>query len=93
MNQIRAKHSVTVVPGRGRSTGKHPVLQMVFAHTDVQRTADDERNSASLEGGYIHAGAFKTHIGDTPAALHDLLAEDFERGVIALRTRLESEYA
>ena len=35
----------------------------------------------------------KTHIADAPAALQDLLAEDFEQGVIALRTRLESEYA
>lgn len=35
----------------------------------------------------------KTHIADAPAALQYLLAEDFERGVIALRTRLESEYA
>jgi chromosome segregation ATPase len=36
--------------------------------------------------------AAKTHVLDLPADLQNLLSEDFERGMIDLRAKLESDY-
>jgi chromosome segregation ATPase len=45
-----------------------------------------------LKGG-SEAGTIKTHIADLPSDVQNLLAEEFERKVIAMREKLESEYA
>jgi hypothetical protein len=94
MNQIRAKHRVTGIAGGLKNAGKHPALRAVCAGMDIQGMSEIQQSISSLKGGGdSRARDIKTHIADTPPALQDLLAEDFERGVIALRTRLESEYA
>jgi len=92
MNQIRAKHTVTGIAGCLKNAGKRPALRAVCAGMDTQKMAEVQIHPV-LRGRHSHARVVKTHIADAPAALQDLLAEDFERGVIALRTRLESEYA
>jgi len=92
MNQIRAKHTVTRIAGCLKNAGKRPALRAVCAGMDTQKMAEVQIHPV-LRGRHSHARVVKTHIADAPAALQDLLAEDFERGVIALRTRLESEYA
>jgi hypothetical protein len=92
MNQIRAKHTVTGIAGDLKNAGKRPALRAVCAGMDTQKMAEVQRHLA-LKDLHSHTRVVKTHIADAPAALQDLLAEDFERGVIALRTRLESEYA
>jgi hypothetical protein len=92
MNQIRAKHTVTGIAGGLKNAGKRPALRAVCAGMDTQKMAEVQIHPV-LRGRHSHTRVVKTHIADAPAALQDLLAEDFERGVIALRTRLESEYA
>jgi len=95
MNQIRAKHTVTGIAGHLKNAGKQPALRAVCAGCvgmDTQKMDEVQRHPA-LKDLHSHTQVVKTHIADAPAALQDLLAEDFERGVIALRTRLESEYA
>jgi len=92
MNQIRAKHTVTGIAGGLKNAGKRPALRAVCAGMDNQKMAEVQRHLA-LKDFHSHTLVVKTHIADAPAALQDLLAEDFERGLIALRTRLESEYA
>jgi DNA-binding GntR family transcriptional regulator len=92
MNQIRAKHTVNGIAGHLKNAGKRPALRAVCAGVDTQKMAEVQRHLA-LQDLRSHTQVVKTHIADAPAALQDLLAEDFEQGVIALRTRLESEYA
>jgi hypothetical protein len=90
MNQIRAKRTVSGIAGGLKNAGKRPALHAFCAGIDVQGMS---QSISSLKMDDSRARDIKTHIADTPPALQYLLAEDFERGVIALRTKLESEYA
>lgn len=92
MDQIRTEHIVTRTADSVKKAGRPPVLRAVCSEMDTQRMAVVQRPPA-LKARCSHTRVVKTHIADTPSALQDLLAEDFERGIIALRTRLESEYA
>ena len=90
MNQIRSKHSVTAIADRLKKAGKQPVLRVVSAEADFQRT--EMKNISSLKWGG-QARAIKTHVADLPSEVQNLLAEEFEQKVIAFREKLESEYA
>ena len=92
MNQIRAKHSVTAIADRLKKAEKHPTLRAVCAQADFQRTEMNQQNISSLKWG-SQARAIKTHVADLPSDVQNLLAEEFEQRVIALRQKLESEYA
>jgi chromosome segregation ATPase len=92
MNQIRAKHSVTAIADRLKKAGKHPTLRAVRAEADLQRNEIHQQNISSLKWGG-QARAIKTHVADLPSEVRNLLAEEFEQKVIALRQKLESEYA
>jgi septal ring factor EnvC (AmiA/AmiB activator) len=93
MNQIRAKHTVTGIGGRLKNAGKLPVLRAVCSGMDIHGNGMIQQNIALLQGRYSRARAIKTHIADLPADLQHLVAEEFERGVMAFRAKLESEYS
>jgi len=92
MKQIRAKHSVTAIADRLKKAGNRPVLRAVGGQADFQRTEMNRQDIPSLKWG-SQAGAIKTHIADLPPEVQHLLAEEFERKVIAFREKLESEYS
>jgi chromosome segregation ATPase len=92
MNQIRAKHTVTGIAGHLKNAGKRPALRAVCAGMDIQGISVTQQNIA-LKERFSHARAIKTHIADLPVDLQHLLAEEFEREVVAFRAKLESEYA
>jgi chromosome segregation ATPase len=92
MKQIRAKHSVTAIADRLKKAGKHPDLRAVCAQPDFQRVEMNRQNISALKWG-SQARAIKTHVADLPSDVQNLLAEEFEQRVIALREKLESEYA
>ena len=52
----------------------------------------NQQNISSLKWG-SQARTIKTHIADLPSDMQNLLAEEFEQRVIALREKLKSEYA
>ena len=94
MNQIPTEHIVTRTAHRVKEAGRPLALRAVCSGMDTQEMAEVQvQGHSALKGRHSHARVVKTHIADTPSALQHLLGEDFERGVIALRTRLESEYA
>jgi hypothetical protein len=92
MNQIPTEHIVMRSAHRVKEAGGPLVLRAVCSGMDTQKMAEVQGRPAS-KGRHGRARVVKTHIADAPSALQHLLGEDFERGVIALRTRLESEYA
>ncbi len=92
MNQIRAKHSVAAIADRLGKTGKSPVPQTILTGTD-SRGRGNQQHISSLMGGRRRAQAIKTHVADLPVQVQKLLAEEFEREVIAFREKLESEYS
>ena len=93
MNQIRAKRTVPGIAGRLKNGGKHPALRPVCAGMDDQGMSKIKQSSLSLKEGTGHARAIKTHIADLPADLQRLLTEEFEREVMAFRSKLQLEYA
>ena len=92
MKQIRAKHSVTSIADRLKRAEKLPALRAVCAQADFRKSEMNRQNISSLKWG-SQARAIKTHIADLPPDVQNLLAEEFEQRVIALREKLESEYA
>ena len=92
MKQIRAKHSVPAIADRLKRAEKLPALRAVCAQADFRKTEMNRQNISSLKWG-SQARAIKTHIADLPSDMQNLLAEEFEQRVIALREKLESEYA
>jgi methyl-accepting chemotaxis protein len=92
MNQIRAKHSVTVIADRLKKAGKSSVPQGIRDQMDFQGRSNQQHISL-VKGGRRYAQAIKTHVADLPLKVQNLLAEEFEREVIAFREKLESEYA
>jgi methyl-accepting chemotaxis protein len=53
----------------------------------------NQQHISLVKGGRLYAQAIKTHVADLPLKAQNLLAEEFEREVIAFREKLESEYA
>ena len=92
MKQIRAKHTVTAIADRLKRAEKLPALRAVCAQADFRKTEMNQQNISSLKWG-SQARTIKTHIADLPSDMQNLLAEEFEQRVIALREKLESEYA
>ena len=92
MKQIRAKHPVTAIADRLKRAEKLPALRAVCAQADFRRSEINQQNISSLKWG-SQVGAIKTHVADLPSEVQNLLAEEFEQRVIALREKLESEYA
>jgi len=87
------KMNVTRTADHQKKAGRQPVLRAVCTGMDIPGTGQIQQNVASLKGSYSHARAIKTHIADLPADLQHLVAEEFERGVMAFRAKLESEYS
>ena len=92
MNKIRTEHKVTRIADSLKKAGESPVLLAVCAGRDIHGSGKVQQNIAPSKGRYSHARAIKTHIADLPVDLQHLLAEEFEREVMAFRATLESEY-
>lgn len=92
MNQIGTNHRVTSIGNRLKKAGKPPVPGTDFTGMDTQKTAVVQRR-LSLKARQSEARAVKTHIADLPPYLQRLLAEEFERGIIDLHAKFESDYA
>jgi chromosome segregation ATPase len=60
---------------------------------DIKGMGQIQQDAAPLKECCSHARTIKTHIADLPADLQHLVAEEFERGVVAFRAKLESEYS
>jgi len=92
MNQIRAKHSVTSIADRLKKAGKSAVPQGRRGQVDFQGRGNQQHISL-VKGGWRHAQAIKTHVADLPLKVQNLLAEEFEREVIAFCEKLELDYS
>ncbi len=92
MNQIGTEHRVTPIGNRLRKVGIPSVPGMDGPEMDTRKMAVVQRRLSS-KARQSHTRAVKTHIADLPPYLQRLLADEFERGIIDLHAKFESEYS
>jgi chromosome segregation ATPase len=101
MKQIKVKpkdvdinfRDVAEVADRLVWTGRLPTLSAICEELHVQSTDKVKQYFELWKTPSGSNGAEKTHIADLPSELKHLLAEAFERRVIALRAKLNAESA
>ena len=101
MNQIKVKpnhsninfNSVAAVADRMVWTGRLPSLCAICEELHVRSTDRVMQYFQLWKARYSSDGVQKTHIADLSSELKHLLAEAFEKRVIALRAKLKAESA
>jgi hypothetical protein len=101
MNQIKVKanhldlnfNTVAAIADRMAWTGRLPTLCAICEELHVQSTDKVKQYFELWKTRYTNNGAEKTHIADLSSQLQHLLAEAFERRVIALKAKLKAEGA
>ncbi|MGA2226594.1 MAG: hypothetical protein ABSH41_19320 [Syntrophobacteraceae bacterium] len=101
MNQIKVKanhsnidfNSVAAVADRMVWTGRLPSLNSICGELHVQSSDEVNQYFELWKTRYCCNGVEKTHIADLSSELKHLLAEAFEKRVIALRAKLKAESA
>jgi chromosome segregation ATPase len=101
MNQIKVKpnhsnihfNSVAAVADRMVWTGRLPSLNSICEELHVQSTDRINQYFELWKARYSSNGVEKTHIADLSSDLKHLLAEAFEKRVIALKAKLNAECA
>jgi transposase len=101
MNQIKVKpnhldlnfNTVAAIADRMVWTGRPPTLCAICEELHVQSTDEVDQYFELWKTRYCCNGVEKTHIADLSSELKHLLAETFEKRVIALRAKLKAESA
>ena len=93
MKQIRNEHRVTRTADHLKKAGGSPALRAVCAQMDIQMTSGNHPDTESSKQGQALVRAMKTHVAYLAPDLQHVLAEEFEREVIAFRKKLEAKYA
>jgi hypothetical protein len=101
MNQIKVKqnhsdlnfNTVAGIADRMAWTGRPPTLCGICEELHVESTDEVMQYFELWKARYSSDGVEKTHIADLSSELKHLLAEAFEKRVIALRAKLKAESA
>lgn len=101
MQQIKTKPSsvnmsfekVAEVAERILRAGRRPSLSAICKELNTQSVNEVRQHLALWKAVHIYIRTDKTHIRDLPSDLQRLLADDFERRVVALKAKLRLECA